>query len=85
MTTAKIAVSMPREVLKSAKRAVRAGHAPTLSAYVSEAVRQKTELDDLAELLDEMLAETGGPLTAAEKRRADAALGLRPRKTRSRR
>lgn len=36
-------------------------------------------LDDFADLLDEMLAETGGPLTPAERRRADAAMGVRRR------
>jgi hypothetical protein len=39
--------------------------------------RKKNNVDDLARLLDEMLAETGGPLTALERRRADDALGVR--------
>src|SRR5664280_2821369 len=33
------------------------------------------KLDDLASLLDEMLADTGGPLTATERKAADRALG----------
>ena len=33
-------------------------------------------LDDLRSLLDELLAETGGPLTDQERRNANAALGL---------
>ena len=83
MTTAKIAVSIPREILSGARRAVRRGRAPTISAYVAAALEQKTKLDDLEDLLDEMLEATGGPLTAAERRAADAAiLGPAKRKRR---
>ncbi len=42
-----------------------------MSAYVAAALEQKTKLDDLEELLAEMLSETGGPLTAKERRVAD--------------
>ena len=62
--TEKIAVSLPRGIADRARRAVRQGRAPSVSAY------------KLAALLDEMLAETGGPLTAAERRAADRALGV---------
>jgi hypothetical protein len=48
-----------------------------VSAYVAAALEEKAKLDDLASLLDEMLAESGGPLTAAERRAADEALGIR--------
>ena len=44
---------------------------------------ERAKLDDLASLLDEMLVETGGPLTAAERRRADQILGLPSRKRRA--
>ncbi len=74
MTTAKIAVSVPRDVLQRAQRAVRRGRATSMSAYVSAAMAQKATLDELDDLLVELLAETGGPLTAAEVRAADAAL-----------
>jgi hypothetical protein len=46
-----------------------------VSAYVARALEEQAKLDDLGSLLDEMLAETGGPLTAAERRAADRALG----------
>ena len=72
----KIAISLPRPLVVSAQRAVREGRANNVSAYIASAIEEKAKLDDLAQLLDEMLAETGGPLTAAERRRADAALGL---------
>ena len=79
----KIAISLPRAVLADARRAVREGRADNVSAYISAAIAEKSKLDDLAQLLDEMLAETGGPLTAAERRRADTALGVRAARAQS--
>ena len=70
----KIAVSLPPPLVRAAKKAVRVGRAPNVSAYVAEALAEKVKLDDLAALLDEMLAETGGPLTGAERRSADRIL-----------
>lgn len=84
MTTTKIAVSLPSDLVDGARRAVRRKSARSVSAYVAEALRTKAKLDDLASLLDEMLAETGGPLTAAETRAADEALGRRKPRARSR-
>jgi hypothetical protein len=74
MTTAKIAVTVPRELLRRARGAVHRGRARSLSAYVSAALEQKTMLDDLDAMLQEMLAESGGPLTREELRRAGRAL-----------
>ncbi|HWZ91308.1 MAG TPA: hypothetical protein VNW92_20745 [Polyangiaceae bacterium] len=39
-------------------------------------MRTKSKFTELAVLLEEMLAETGGPFSAAERRKADAALGM---------
>lgn len=75
MTTSKIAVSLPPELVAQANRAVAEGRAASVSAYVAKALREKAKLDDLASLLDEMLADTGGPLTARERKSADKALG----------
>lgn len=75
MTTSKIAVSLPSELVEQARRAVAEGRAPSVSAYVARALEERTKLDDLASLLNEMLAETGGPLTASERKAADKALG----------
>ncbi len=83
-TTYKIAVSLPKLVADRARRAVRRGHAASVSAYVTAALEEKVKLDDLSALLDEMLAESGGPLTKAEQRAADRALGFVPKRTRSR-
>ena len=75
MTSTKIAVSLPSELVDQAKRAVADGRSSSVSAYVARALEEQTKLDDLALLLDEMLAESGGPLTAAEREAADRALG----------
>jgi hypothetical protein len=87
-TSVKIAVSLPIEVAERARRAVRKGHAASVSAYVATALEERAKLDELAALLSEMLAESGGPLSVAERRVADRALGVakKPvRKTRVRR
>lgn len=70
----KIAVSLPGQLVAAAKRAVRMGRAPNVSAYVAEALADKIMNDDLASMLDEMLEETGGPMTAEERRTADRIL-----------
>lgn len=81
-----IAVSLPAGVADRARKAVRLGRAASVSAYVAAAIEEKAKHDDLLALLDEMLAETGGPLTTAEKRAADRELGVsRPRSKSSRR
>jgi Arc/MetJ-type ribon-helix-helix transcriptional regulator len=75
MTTRKIAVSLPSELVAQAQRAVSEGRAASVSAYVARALQEQEKLDDLTSLLEEMLAETGGALTAAERKAADNALG----------
>jgi Arc/MetJ-type ribon-helix-helix transcriptional regulator len=86
MTKAKIAVTLPPALVSRAQDAVREGRAPSISAYVASALEEKVKLDDLEKMLDEMLAETGGPLTVRERAVADGALGIAPvRKQRQRR
>lgn len=82
-TAAKIAISLPAGLAQRARRAVRDGRAESLSAYVAQALEEKAKLDDLHALLEEMLEETGGPLTTAERKAADQVLGISaPAKTR---
>jgi hypothetical protein len=81
MTSAKVAISLPVMVLADARRAVRAGRAGSLSAYVADSIAERVKLDELESLLSEMLLETGGPLKAHERRWADTALGLRPKRS----
>jgi|1185.fasta_scaffold924509_2 Arc/MetJ-type ribon-helix-helix transcriptional regulator len=75
-SSVKIAISLPAQVAERARRAVRKGHAASVSAYVASALQEKAKLDELSTLLSEMLAESGGPLSAAERRSADRALGV---------
>lgn len=84
MTTTKIAVSLPTGLVQRARRAVRSGRSASVSAYIASAVEEKATLEDLATLLREMLAESGGPLTEAERRQADEALGVARPKARRR-
>jgi len=84
MTTTKIAVSLPTGLVQRARRAVRSGRSASVSAYIASAVEEKATLEDLATLLREMLAKSGGPLTEVERRQADEALGLARPKARRR-
>lgn len=84
-TTEKIAVSLPKRIAERARSAVRLGRAASVSAYVAAALEEKAKLDDLDSLLREMLEESGGPLTASEVKLLDQALGIEPKKSRSRR
>ncbi len=61
MTTAKIAVSLPPGLVKAAKRAVKEGRAPSMSAYVAEALARQQRVDSLASLLEELVAQHGEP------------------------
>lgn len=83
MRTSKLTVSVPSEVLAEARNAVKRGRAPSLSAYVTSALCHRVTLDDLEALLDDMLAETGGPLTRSERAAADGALVKQRRTSRS--
>ena len=80
MTATKIAISLPGPAVERARAAVKAGRATSVSAYIAAALEEKAKLDDLASLLDEMLAETGGPLTTAEAAVAERAFRPSPRK-----
>jgi hypothetical protein len=82
MTTSKIAVSLPTTLVALARRAVAQRRAESVSAYVAAALAEKAKLEELAELLQEMLSETGGPLRAEERRSADEALGIPRRRKR---
>jgi len=64
----KIAVSLPLRAAESARRAVKEGRAASVSAYIAAAVEEKSSREDLIAMLDQMLEETGGPATPAEKR-----------------
>ena len=73
-TRAKIAVSVPAGLVKRARADVRAGHARSLSAYVTQALAERQQREDLVSVLAAMDAEHGPP-TAAERDWAQHVLG----------
>jgi Arc/MetJ-type ribon-helix-helix transcriptional regulator len=75
MATVRIALSLPAEVVEAATRAVEAGRAPSISAYVAQALARQERADSLAELLDELVAQHGEP-SSADSAWARRALGL---------
>lgn len=78
----KIAISLPSRAAEHVRKAVRDGQAPSASAYIARAIEEQAKTETLGDLLDEMLAETGGPMTAAERRWAARALGITPQQRR---
>jgi len=74
MTKAKIAVSLDRALVAKMRKAVSDGAAPSVSAYVEETIAARLSSEDFDTMLDEMLAETGGPLTDEERAWVDRIL-----------
>ena len=74
---AKIAVTLPTELVDAVRSAVQAGRSPSVSAYVAGALAERTKLDELDALLAELLTESGGPMTDAERDMIDRAAGWR--------
>ena len=68
--TTKIAVSLPDHLVEEARAAVAGGRAASVSAYVAEALAEKSGRRTLAEVLDEMDADLGAPDAAAVARAA---------------
>lgn len=66
MTKVKIAVSLPADQVTAARRAVAEGSAPSVSAYVSNALERYTERSELTRYLDELDEKYGPPGREAE-------------------
>ena len=63
----KIAVTVPEHLMKVVDKEIAEGRAPSVSAYVSEAIAEFTEGDTLDALLDEMDEEFGPPSKEAHE------------------
>lgn len=86
MATAKITITLQDEQIEEIRALVAAEQATSVSGFVQHAVG--VALHDAAgwrELLEEALAQTGGPLTKKERAWADALLSPQSQKRRSRR
>jgi Arc/MetJ-type ribon-helix-helix transcriptional regulator len=84
MSVYKITISLPSRAAEQVRRAVKRGRAASASAYIASAIETKAKSETLDELFAEMLQQTGGPMTPAEIREADRALGYASRKRRKR-
>ena len=72
--TTKVAFSISTPVLAAARKRAKASRAKSLSAFVNEALAEKVQQDDLAQLLDQMDLEHGAP-SAADRKWAKRVLG----------
>lgn len=68
----KLVVSVPRELVEAVEEEVRAHRAPSVSAFISDALEEKIERDRLQEALEEAWREK--PMTARERAWADEIL-----------
>jgi Arc/MetJ-type ribon-helix-helix transcriptional regulator len=72
--TTKIAISLPDEVVAHARQAVKDGRAASVSALICEAMTSQMRDERLRDFLDELLEESGGPMTDEERVRIDRLL-----------
>lgn len=70
MTVSKMTVSLDPAVAERAREEVAAGRAKSVSSWLNDAARERVEDEDLATVLAEVFADTGGPLTEQELARA---------------
>jgi Arc/MetJ-type ribon-helix-helix transcriptional regulator len=75
MATTKITITLDEEQVEAVRRLVASKRARSVSGFVKHAVAVALQdADGWAALLQQSLAETGGPLTAKEKAWADKLL-----------
>jgi hypothetical protein len=65
-TRDKVALSLPKDLLASARSAVASGSAESLSAFVSDAIQRKLRADTFEAILDSWDQEYGPPSPEAE-------------------
>src|SRR5687768_9470290 len=70
----KIAISLPARTAERVRRAVKNGEAPSASAYITTAIERKMSREEGLAMLSDWLEESGGPMTAEEKRMVDREL-----------
>ncbi len=86
MATKKVTITLEEKALRAVHDLVAAGKAESVSGFVQHAVG--VALNDVAgwsAMLEQALAQTGGPLTKAERAWADGILKTHPKKPRGRR
>lgn len=78
MTSERITVSIPADLLAAARAEVERGEAPNMSAYVSEALTRRVRSMQHARRLQTEWEAEHGPLPAEAVEWAEHALGLNP-------
>ncbi len=63
MTTAKIAISLPKHQLARVHREVRAGRADSVSGYIARVLAEQEKRDSLRALLRDLIKQHGKPGT----------------------
>ena len=61
MTTAKIAISLPKHQLARVHREVRAGRADSVSGYIARVLAEQEKRDSLRTLLRDLIKQHGEP------------------------
>jgi len=61
MTTAKIAISLPKHQLARVHREVRAGRADSVSGYIARVLAEQEKRDSLRTLLRDLIDQHGEP------------------------
>lgn len=61
MTTAKIAISLPKHQLARVHREVRAGRADSVSGYIAQVLAEQEKRESLRMLLRDLIREHGEP------------------------
>ncbi|HEY7391278.1 MAG TPA: ribbon-helix-helix domain-containing protein [Bryobacteraceae bacterium] len=85
MASTKITITLPDRQLEEIRKHVAARDASSVSGFIQRAVQKSLENEAaLQAMLDEMLQETGGPLTAKERTWARRMLAPRKRKAKPR-
>lgn len=74
MTKSKIAISLDADLVTAVKALVSSGHADSVSAFVSDALEDKLNVDNASAFYERVLTESGGPMTEAERAWADQVL-----------
>ena len=65
-TRTRVTATVPDAVLEVARRDVESGSATSLSAWITDAAEAKARREDLGQVLDDLLAASGGPLSEKE-------------------
>jgi len=72
---ARVTVTVDQAAVDAAEKAVAAGHAPSVSAWVASAMTERARCESLADVLAEIRAELG-PASDEETAWARSVLGL---------